>query len=291
MKGNLKKVAITVGLSAVILLGASIPVVKMINNHKQQLAIEAAAQEKKRKEEEEAKKPIIGVNKEGQKYTYDAKKVQEKLSKYDYSNNGKKIVFLTFDDGTSKTNTPEVLRILDENNIKATFFLTGSNIENGGETARELVKQEFESGHAIANHSYSHDCNKLYPGRNLDMKAFKEDYEKNDKLLKYILGENFTTHVMRCPGGYMSWKKMDELDKYLEKNNIASIDWNALNADAEGPKKNAKQLAQYAIKTSEGKEMVVLLMHDTYGKEETVKALPTIIKYFKDNGYEFRTLV
>ena len=291
MKGNLKKVAITVGLSAVILLGASIPVVKMINNHKQQLAIEAAAQEKKRKEEEEAKKPIIGVNKEGQKYTYDAKKVQEKLSKYDYSNNGKKIVFLTFDDGTSKTNTPEVLRILDENNIKATFFLTGSNIENGGETARELVKQEFESGHAIANHSYSHDCGKLYPGRNLDMKAFKEDYEKNDKLLKSILGENFTTHVMRCPGGYMSWKNMDELDKYLEKNNIASIDWNALNADAEGPKKNAKQLALYAITTSEGQEMVVLLMHDTYGKEETDKALPTIIKYFKDNGYEFRTLV
>ena len=291
MKGNLKKVAITVGLSAVILLGASIPVVKMINNHKQQLAIEAAAQEKKRKEEEEAKKPIIGVNKEGQKYTYDAKKVQEKLSKYDYSNNGKKIVFLTFDDGTSKTNTPEVLRILDENNIKATFFLTGSNIENGGETAKDLVRQEFNSGHAIANHSYSHDCGKLYPGSNLDMKAFKEDYEKNDKLLKSILGENFTTHVMRCPGGYMSWKNMDELDKYLEKNNIASIDWNALNADAEGPKKNAKQLAQYAIKTSEGKEMVVLLMHDTYGKEETVKALPTIIKYFKDNGYEFRTLV
>ena len=291
MKGNLKKVAITVGLSAVILLGASIPVVKMINNHKQQLAIEAAAQEKKRKEEEEAKKPIIGVNKEGQKYTYDAKKVQEKLSKYDYTNDGEKIVFLTFDDGTSKTNTPEVLRILDENNIKATFFLTGSNIENGGETARELVKQEFESGHAIANHSYSHDCGKLYPGRNLDMKAFKEDYEKNDKLLKSILGENFTTHVMRCPGGYMSWKNMDELDEYLEKNDIASIDWNALNADAEGPKKNAKQLAQYAIKTSEGKEMVVLLMHDTYGKEETVKALPTIIKYFKDNGYEFRTLV
>ena len=291
MKGNLKKVAITVGLSAVILLGASIPVVKMINNHKHIKVNQAIAQQKKEQEEAEAKKPIIGVNEEGKKYTYDAKKVQEKLNNHDYTNDGKKVVFLTFDDGTSKTNTPEVLRILDENNIKATFFLTGSNIENGGETARELVKQEFESGHAIANHSYSHDCGKLYPGRNLDMKAFKEDYEKNDKLLKSILGENFTTHVMRCPGGYMSWKNMDELDKYLEKNNIASIDWNALNADAEGPKKNAKQLAQYAIKTSEGKEMVVLLMHDTYGKEETVKALPAIIKYFKDNGYEFRTLV
>ena len=274
---NLKKIAIVLGISGVVIWGGSVTFAKMIEKHNIKVN-QAIAQQKKEQEEAEAKKPIIGVNEEGKKYTYDAKKVQEKLNNHDYTNDGKKVVFLTFDDGTSKTNTPEVLRILKENNIKATFFLTGSNIENGGETARELVKQEFESGHAIANHSYSHDCNKLYPGRNLDMKAFKEDYEKNDKLLKSILGENFTTHVMRCPGGYMSWKNMDELDKYLEKNNIASIDWNALNADAEGPKKNAKQLAQYAIKTSEGKEMVVLLMHDTYGKEETVKALPTIIK-------------
>lgn len=55
MKGNLKKVAITVGLSAVILLGASIPVVKMINNHKQQLAIEAAAQERREKKRKRQK--------------------------------------------------------------------------------------------------------------------------------------------------------------------------------------------------------------------------------------------
>lgn len=89
------------------------------------------AQQKKEQEEAEAKKPIIGVNEEGKKYTYDAKKVQEKLNNHDYTNDGKKVVFLTFDDGTSKTNTPEVLRILKENNIKATFFLTGSNIENG----------------------------------------------------------------------------------------------------------------------------------------------------------------
>ena len=286
MRANYKKTAIILGLSVILIGGVGTIFAKKINNN---VSINAQAQENKKEEEKIVN--YVGTNEEGKKYTYDAKKVADKLAKYDYSNDGKKVVFLTFDDGTSKTNTPEVLRILDENNIKATFFLTGSNIENGGETARELVKQEFESGHAIANHSYSHDCGKLYPGRNLDMKAFKEDYEKNDKLLKSILGENFTTHVMRCPGGYMSWKNMDELDKYLEKNNIASIDWNALNADAEGPKKNAKQLAQYAIKTSEGKEMVVLLMHDTYGKEETVKALPTIIKYFKDNGYEFRTLV
>ena len=175
--------------------------------------------------------------------------------------------------------------------MKATFFLTGSNIENGGETAKELIKEEFNRGHAIANHGYSHDVKKLYPGRYLDIDAFKADFEKNEELLKSVLGENFSTKVIRCPGGYMSWKGMEPLDKYLEENDMVSIDWNALNADAEGPKKNAQELTDYAIKTAEGKEMVVMLMHDTYGKEETVKALPAIIKYFKDNGYEFRTLV
>ena len=287
---NLKKIAIVLGISGVVIWGGSVTFAKMIEKHNIKVN-QAIAQQKKEQEEAEAKKPIIGVNEEGKKYTYDAKKVQEKLNNHDYTNDGKKVVFLTFDDGTSKTNTPEVLRILKENNIKATFFLTGSNIENGGETAKDLVRQEFNSGHAIANHSYSHDFKLLYPGRNLDMEAFKADYEKNDKLLKSILGENFTTHVMRCPGGYMSWKNMDPLKDYLNENKIASIDWNALNADAEGPKKNAQQLVDFAIKTAQGKEMVVLLMHDTYGKEETVKALPTIIKYFKDNGYEFRTLV
>ena len=287
---NLKKIAIVLGISGVVIWGGSVTFAKMIEKHNIKVN-QAIAQQKKEQEEAEAKKPIIGVNEEGKKYTYDAKKVQEKLNNHDYTNDGKKVVFLTFDDGTSKTNTPEVLRILKENNIKATFFLTGSNIENGGETAKDLVRQEFNSGHAIANHSYSHDFKLLYPGRNLDMEAFKADYEKNDKLLKSILGENFTTHVMRCPGGYMSWKNMDPLKDYLNENKIASIDWNALNADAEGPKKNEQQLVDFAIKTAQGKEMVVLLMHDTYGKEETVKALPSIIKYFKDNGYEFRTLV
>ena len=251
--------------------------------------VPAHGEETNNKEETEVVQ-YIGTNEEGKKYTYDANLVAEKLKNYDYSNNGEKVVFLTFDDGTSKTVTPEILKVLEDNDVKATFFITGSNLENGGETARQLLKQEFESGHAIANHSYSHDIKKLYPNRSLDIEAFKADFDKNDALLKDILGDNFSTRVIRCPGGYMSWKNMEPLDKYLEENNMASIDWNALNADAEGKKKNAGELVDYAINTSKDKEMVVLLMHDTYGKEETAKALPEIIKYFKDNGYVFKTL-
>ncbi len=260
-----------------------------IERQKQEEA-ERIAAEKKRKEEEEAKKRMVGVNHEAKKYSYDAVKVSEKLSKYDYSNNGEKIVFLTFDDGSSTTVTPQILDTLEKENVRATFFVTGENIERGGEKARELIKREFDNGNAIANHSYSHDYHTLYPDRTLDLQSFLADFKKTDDILKDILGPYFSTRVIRCPGGHMSWKGMEPLDEYLKENNMASIDWNALNADAQGKKKSASELVDYAIKSSEGKEMVVLLMHDTYGKEETAKALPEIIKYFKDNGYEFKTL-
>ena len=260
-----------------------------IERLKQEEAKRIAA-EKKRKEEEEAKKRMVGVNHEAKKYSYDAVKVSEKLSKYDYSNNGEKIVFLTFDDGASTTVTPQILDTLKKENVKATFFVTGENIERGGEKAKELIKREFKEGNAIANHSYSHDYKYLYPDRTLNLENFLTDFKKTDEILKDILGPYFSTRVIRCPGGHMSWKDMEPLDEYLKENNMASIDWNALNADAQGKKKSAEELVDYAIKTSEGKEMVVLLMHDTYGKEETAKALPQIIKYFKDNGYEFKTL-
>ena len=251
---------------------------------------ERLEEERKRKEEEEAKKKMVGVNHEAKQYTYDARKIQEKLAHYDYSNNGKKMVFLTFDDGSSTTVTPEILKALKENDVRATFFVTGENIERGGQKAKDLIKESFEYGNAIANHSYTHDYKVLYPGRTLNLDNFLADFNKTDELLKEILGPYFSTRVIRCPGGHMSWKGMDQLDNYLDENNMASIDWNALNADAEGKKKNAQELSDYAIKTSQGKDIVVLLMHDTYGKEETAKALPTIIKYFKDNGYEFKTL-
>ena len=243
-------------------------------------------------EEEPEPEPVtyMGTSLEGQQYTYNANKIAEKLDSYDYTNNGEKIVFLTFDDGASKTNTPVILDTLKSHGVKATFFITGQTVDNGGEEARQLVKREFDEGHAIANHSYSHNIKTLYPGRSLNLDAFVADFDENDRLLKDILGENFETRVIRCPGGYMSWKNMHPLDGYLEENNMVSIDWNALNADAEGKKKNAAELLEFAINTSKDKEIVVLLMHDTYGKEETAKALDSIIQYYKDNGYVFKTL-
>lgn len=252
---------------------------------------EQSEREEEKEEKEEETIQYVGTNLEGQKYAYDASKIAEKFRNYDDSNDGEKVVFLTFDDGVSTTVTPKILRILDEYNVKATFFVIGETIDEGGERARELIKEEFEKGHAIANHSYNHNYHTLYPGRSLNLSNFKADFKKTDDLLKDILGENFSTRVLRCPGGYMSWNNMEQLDHYLNESNKISIDWNALNKDAEGKEKNAEQLLENVKGTTEGKEMIVLLMHDTYGKEETAKALPEVIKYFKNNGYAFKTLV
>ena len=241
--------------------------------------------------EEEKTQPVVGQKKEFKDvYGVDSQRVWNALNTYDYDNGGKKEIFLTFDDGPSLTNTPHVLKTLKDNNVKATFFVIGKSLKIDGAPA--ILKQMYNEGMAIGNHSYSHDYAYLYPGRVLNMENFTADFKKNDALIKESLGmKNFSTRVIRCPGGQISWQKTEPLNEYLIKHNMASMDWNALNGDAEGPKKNADQLYEEAVKSGKGKNLVVILMHDTYGKEETAKALDRIIKHYKGLGYQFKTLV
>ena len=75
---------------------------------------------------------------------------------YPVRTDGKKVVYLTFDDGPSTTNTPGVLDVLDKYNVKATFFVIGTSIA-ANDQAKALLKEEVARGHAIANHTYSHE--------------------------------------------------------------------------------------------------------------------------------------
>ncbi|WP_270565285.1 polysaccharide deacetylase family protein [Clostridium beijerinckii] len=201
---------------------------------------------------------------------------------------GKKVVYLSFDDGPSETNTPSILKTLKEENVKATFFVLGKAIDQS-EANKNLLKQELEEGHAIGNHSYSHNYKYLYPNGSVNTNNFMSEINKTNESLKKVLGEDFSTRAIRFPGGHMSWKNTGEVDKIMKEKDYHYVDWNALSKDAEGPHKNADQLTEEVKKTVENKTKVVLLMHDTYGKEETAKALPGIIEYLKGQGYEFRT--
>lgn len=207
---------------------------------------------------------------------------------------GKKIAYLTFDDGPSETVTPLILDILKAENVHATFFVVGKSVDESDVT-KSLVKREVEEGHAIGNHTYSHNYNYLYPNKAISVDNFMADVNKTNESLKNILGEKFLTRAIRFPGGHMTWKGkdakgMEVMDNAMKEKDFHQIDWNALCKDAEGAPKNAEQLKQELIKTVTGREKAVILMHDTYGKEETAKALPEMIKYLKEQGYEFRTM-
>lgn len=212
---------------------------------------------------------------------------------YPVRTDGKKIVYLTFDDGPSTENTPNVLKTLEQYGVKATFFVTGKSVDSG-EESKKLLKQIAKNGHAIGNHTYSHDYNKLYPGRTIDSNAFMAEIDKCNESLKSVLGKDFSTRVIRFPGGYWSWNGRTGIRPVIDEKGYAIIDWNTLNEDAQGPKKNAEQLVQSLKKNTDAlgpnADSVVVLMHDTYGKSETVKSVPQIIEYFKAKGFEFKTI-
>lgn len=211
-----------------------------------------------------------------------------------YKEDGKKTAYLTFDDGPSTTVTPRILDTLKANGVHATFFLMGQNIERNSES-KELVKRIYNEENAIGDHTYSHSLKKLYPHNLLDVSAFMSEVDETQNILKNILGPTFFTRIIRMPGGYMSRKyykdpNLIEFDNILKQRNMVNIDWNAYDFDAEGRKRYAGELLDKVKNTVKGKNKVVILMHDTYGKEETAKALPDIIQYLKEQGYEFGTL-
>lgn len=206
-------------------------------------------------------------------------------------NEDEKNVFLTFDDGPSQ-NTAAILNILKREGVHATFFVVGKNVEDGNE---HLVKQAFQEGNAIGNHTYSHNYKYIYPKNSVNVGNFINEVEKTNTCLERVLGDNFHTNVIRMPGGYVSRKyyndpHIPDLKIGLKNIGVVSIDWNAENGDAKGKNYSAQQLINYTIKESRGINNVIVLMHDSGDKKETVKALTGIIKYFKNNNYQFKVI-
>ena len=104
-----------------------------------------------------------------------------------------KRAFLTFDDGPSIV-TPTILDILKQENVKATFFVLGSNVEKMPDT----VKRIYEEGHYIANHGYSHVYSKIYSSP----QAVLDEYNLCNNLVKNAIGESeYNSHLFRFPGG------------------------------------------------------------------------------------------
>ena len=239
------------------------------------------------------KQDLVYTSYENDLYADNAKEIENMLNKWNYlREDGKKIAYLTFDDGPSTEVTQEILETLKSNNIKATFFVLGSNVEKSNEQ-KELLKEMVMEGHAVGNHGYCHDYSILYPSRVANPTVVINDMKKSEEAMKAVLGDDFRTSVIRLPGGHMSWNTKS-LDPLLEENGYSYIDWNALNGDAESNDRTAEQLVNRlkgTIRDLAGNDYVlVILMHDTNAKKTTAQSLQEVIDYLKSLGYEFRTL-
>ena len=202
---------------------------------------------------------------------------------------GKKVAYLTFDDGPSETVTPMILDVLKEKGVNATFFVLGQAVDSNDNT-KAIIKRMAAEGNAIGNHSYTHNYKNLYPNNIVSPTNCMDEIERTNSSLKAILGDKFYTRALRFPGGHMSWRGMDALDAIIAEKDYHQVDWNALNKDAEGKEKNADELVEVFKTTLGTREKALILMHDKKGKEETAKALPAIIDYLKEQGYEFKTI-
>lgn len=201
--------------------------------------------------------------------------------------NGKegKRVFLTFDDGPSTSVTPHILDTLKKYNIKATFFVLGNRVSDNA----ELIKREYNEGHYIANHGYSHRYDKIYASS----KNVLKEYNKTEQEIKKALGdEKYSSNLFRFPGGSIGgeYDKIKEKAKIdLERNQIAYLDWNALTNDAAGAYTKEK-IIKNLKETVGNKNNVVVLMHDAPDKILTYETLEDIIKYLQEKGYSFKNM-
>lgn len=195
-------------------------------------------------------------------------------------------VILTFDDGPDPKFTPEILDILKQENVPASFFMVGENMESN----IPLVKRIYDEGYEIGNHTFTH------PNlAEVNRERARIEMNATRRLMEIITGHS--TVMFRPPfNADAEPQDMAEIIPVEEsrKENYITIgesvdpqDWDVTGATS--PPINADSIFNRIVRYQ--KLGAVILLHDAGGnRSETVKALPRIIHYFKDKHYHFGTI-
>lgn len=198
--------------------------------------------------------------------------------------NGNGVIYLTFDDGPSTSITPHILDILKEKNVKATFFILNYN-----SAGAQLVKREYNEGHTVAIHGYSHEYKYIYQSEEIYM----ENLTKLQAKIKATTG--YTATITRFPGGSSNTVSrfnpgiMTRLTSLVQERGFRYFDWNISSGDAGGAKSSDDVYRNVTKGLSKTKQNVVL-MHDFSGNTKTLNALESIIDYGISNGYTFSAI-
>ncbi len=183
-------------------------------------------------------------------------------------------VYLTFDDGPS-IYTEEILDILAQYNVKATFFVTGKGKEGYGDVYRRIV----DEGHTLGMHSYSHEYGNIYAS----LENFQKDLET---LRNFLYNETgVVSHFYRFPGGSsnnVSRTDIREITAYLKAMDIEYFDWNVSAGDATSVYLNSGQIVNRVMNQVPSHRVAMVLLHDAADKHSTVEALPKLIEEIQE---------
>ncbi|UUE86962.1 polysaccharide deacetylase family protein [Bacillus cereus] len=183
-----------------------------------------------------------------------------------------KVVYLTFDDGPSEL-TGKFLDVLKEQHVASTFFMQGSNLQNTG--FQEDVKRAVKEGHYIGAHSMTHNSDKLYKKG-----QFVTEMKETLALIHNITGT--TPKLVRPPYGSAPGLKGQDIRNKIVEAGIKVWDW-TIDSNDWKLKGNPQQIIEN-VKRTTTEDVEVVLMHE---KLQTLQALPEIIKFYKEKGYEF----
>jgi len=189
-------------------------------------------------------------------------------------NTSEKVVALTFDDGPTPSGTSEILKVLDEMHVKATFFVIGAELEPNMSEGRKIVT----AGHELGNHSYSHARMIL-----VTPNFVQQEVEKTDRLIREV---GYTGEInFRPPFG----KKLLALPYYLSKTGRRTITWD-VEADSKPEiARDAKKIIDVA--RSQMRPGSIILLHVMYpSRQESLKAVVGIVESLRREGYRFVTV-
>lgn len=184
------------------------------------------------------------------------------------------LVALTLDDGPTLRYTRDVLNLLDEKNVKATFFLTGKEMEETPALAAEIVRR----GHQVANHSFSHSNMSL-----MGLAKVRDEIETTDRAIRAAgyQGEIY----FRPPYG----KKLFTLPWYLSQTGRTSITWDVEPESYPDIAEDPDAIAEYVLQNA--KSGSIILLHVMYrSREASRQGLPKIIDGLRSRGFQFVTV-
>lgn len=189
------------------------------------------------------------------------------------------VIYLTFDDGPTQ-NTDKILKVLAENDIKATFFMNGTSTETGFQRMKDIVAQ----GHTLGMHSYTHDYDLIYDS----VENYLDDMYQLFVLIRDVTGEAPT--CFRFPGGSInSYNRgiYQELIAEMLRRGFVPYDWNISAQDATSRPLDVDTVIDNVLSSAEGKSRGIVLMHDGASQASTAQALNTIIDRLREKGYRF----